>query len=125
MFQDLISLLLGYVVLFCVVWLHEVGHAIGYVYYGCKKNWYHVTVKPYIFFSTPLPIDMEKAQKLTKKQNTIISYGGVIANLLWASISGCVLIFLNIENIYIQIVLWLFLTLHLAEIISYMFIGNI
>lgn len=68
---------------------------------------------------------MEKAQKLTKKQNTIISYGGVIANLLWASISGCVLIFLNIENIYIQIVLWLFLTLHLAEIISYMFIGNI
>ena len=37
MFQYLISLLLGYVVLFCVVWLHEVGHAIGYVYYGCKK----------------------------------------------------------------------------------------
>lgn len=30
MFQYLISLFLGYVVLYSVVWLHEVGHAIGY-----------------------------------------------------------------------------------------------
>jgi len=125
MFQYLISLLLGYIVLYCVVWLHEVGHAIGYVYYGCKKKWYHVTVKPYIFFSTPMPINMEQAQRLSKKQTIIISYGGVIANLLCASICGCVLVFLNIKNTYIQIVLWLFLTLHLAEIVSYMFIGNI
>ena len=116
---------MGYAALFAVVWLHEVGHAIGYAYYGCKKNWLHVNVKPYIFFSTPAPVDTEKSQSLTYKQHTIISYGGILANLIWAVLGfGCAKS-LPISNEYIALFLTLFYSLHLAEIVSYLFIGNL
>lgn len=125
MVKTILTVLVGYAALYAVVWLHEVGHAIGYAYYGCKKNWLHVNVRPYIFFSTPAPVDTEKSQFLTCRQHTIISYGGIIANLIWA-VSGFVLAkLLPISNEYIALFLTLFYTLHLAEIVSYLFIGNL
>lgn len=111
--------------LYSVVWLHEIGHSIFYAHYGCKKNWLHVTVKPYIFFSTPAPLEMNQLYKLTKKQNTIIAYGGILANIFWSIASAAVLCLIKIENIYLLLSIWLFLTLHLVEIVSYLFIGNI
>ena len=75
--QVLLSLLIGYAALYIVIYLHEVGHAIWYCRFGCKKHWYHVTVKPYLFFSTPLPVDIEKADNLSSNKDIIVSYGVV------------------------------------------------
>ena len=116
---------IGYMMLYSVVWLHEIGHSVFYAHYGCKKNWLHVTVKPYIFFSTPAPLETDQLYKITKKQNTIISYGGVLSNALWSIVSIVVLCFIKIENAYLLFPIWLFLTLHLVEIVSYLFVGNI
>ena len=116
---------IGYMMLYSVVWLHEIGHSVFYAHYGCKKNWLHVTVKPYIFFSTPAPLETDQLYKITKKQNTIISYGGVLSNAFWSMVSIAVLCFIQIENAYLLFPIWLFLTLHLVEIVSYLFVGNI
>lgn len=47
-----ISIFVSYIALYLVIYLHEVRHALLYHRYGCKKKWYKVTVKPYMFFST-------------------------------------------------------------------------
>lgn len=43
--------LIGYMVLYAVVWLHEVGHAVWDYKYNLRKDWWRVQVKPYIFFT--------------------------------------------------------------------------
>lgn len=121
----LLSILISYGAIYLVILLHELGHSFFYWKYGCKENWLKVTVKPYLFFSTPRPVDEEKVEKLTKKQDLIILYAGILINLISALI-GIVLV-LNIEiNIYyIRLFLEQFITLHLAEMVTYLVIGNI
>lgn len=123
--DKIMMILIGYVTLYIVVWLHEVGHAIAYSAYGCKKKWWKVNVKPYIFFSTPAPVDGERVQELKNKQHVIVSYGGVAVNLIGAMISGCYIYWMGDVNKFIELFVWLFFTLHMAEIVSYMMIGNI
>lgn len=122
--KTIISIFISYIALFLVICIHEMGHAFFYHKYGCKENWWQVTVKPYLFFSTPLPIDMEKAKLLSHKQKIIIASGGIIANLIFAVITFFILQSVN-QNYYIRLFLYQFLTLHLAEIVSYLVIGNI
>ena len=121
----IINIILCYATLYIVIWLHEVGHAVWYWKFGCKKNPLHVTVKPYIFFSTPLPVDMEKMNSITDKQDMIIGYGGIVMNFICTAISLPIVLHSGSMNLYLQLFLWLFCTLHLAEIVSYMFLGNL
>ena len=122
--KTIISIFISYIALYLVIYLHEVGHALLYHRYGCKERWYKVTVKPYLFFSTPLPIDTGKARLLSKKQHVFISSAGVIVNLLFAIISLLILYSLN-PNYYINLFLYQFSSLHLGEAISYLVVGNI
>lgn len=125
MLQLVLYVLLGYCALYAVVWLHEVGHAFWNFQFGCRADWIHVQVKPYIFFSTPGPVDLDKYQALAPWQRTLSAYGGVIANLFWGSTGGAALFFIRPENHYVRFLLWMFMTLHFAEIISYLVIGSI
>lgn len=125
MYDWILYTLIGYFTLYAVVWLHEVGHSFWYCVFGCKKNVFNVSVKPYIFFSTPEPVDPKKEAALSKKQILAVSYGGVGANALWIIVSGTVLNYGGFENRFVLTALWLFLTLHFAEIVSYLFIGDI
>ena len=84
-----------------------------------------MNVKPYIFFSTPAPVDGERVQELKNKQDVIVSYGGVAVNLIAAMISGCYIYWMGDVNKFFELFVWLFFTLHMAEIVSYMMIGNI
>lgn len=77
-----------------------------------------------MFFSTPLPIDTDKAKLLSKSQNIFIASAGVMVNLLFAIISFLILYKLN-SNYYIELFLYQFSTLHLGEAISYLVVGNI
>lgn len=119
-----ISIFISYLALYLVIYLHEIGHALLYYKYGCKKNWWQVTVKPYLFFSTPLPVDMEKARLLNRKQNIFIASGGIGINLIFAMLTFLILQRIN-QNYYIGLFLHQFLTLHLGEAVSYLIIGNV
>lgn len=61
-------LIIGYISLYLVIWIHEVGHGIMYAKYKCKENPFKVHVPFYLFFSTPRPVDEEKAKVLSHKQ---------------------------------------------------------
>lgn len=121
----LLSCLIAYCALYAAVWLHEIGHSYLNARFGCRSGWLRVQVKPYIFFSTPGPVDLEKYQALAPWQRALAAYGGVIANLLWSAAGGALLLLVRPENPYLQLFLWMFVTLHLAEITSYLVVGSI
>ncbi len=108
-------IIISYLTLYLVIWLHELGHSFFYWKYGCKENWLKVSVKPYLFFSTPAPVDEEKAEHLTTKQNLPILYGGIVVNLFLAFMIIIVIEITSISNNYIELFLYQFVTLHLSE----------
>ncbi|SFC29876.1 hypothetical protein [Butyrivibrio sp. YAB3001] len=117
--------LIGYIVLYAVVWLHEVGHALWYRKYNLKNDWWRVQVKPYIFFSTPGGVDAEVWENLKPIQYVLSAYGGLMANALFAIISAGIIRIVGEANEFFCIALWLFMTLHIGEIVSYLFVGPI
>ncbi len=48
-----------------------------------------------------------------------------MANALFAILSSVIISAFNINNEYLLVALWLFMTLHIGEIVSYLFIGSI
>lgn len=125
MMRWIIYSVLGYTALFAGVWLHEIGHSIWHYKFSCKDNWTHVQVKPYIFFSTPGPVNLDQYQALPLWKRTLSAYGGVIANLFWSMISGVLIAVIQLGHEYLLFFLWMFMTLNLSEIVSYLLIGNI
>lgn len=121
----ILFLVISYFILYAVVWLHEIGHSLFDYRYGCKDNWIKVQVKPYIFFSTPGPIKLEFYEKMKPIQHVLGAYGGIMSNALFTILAGAILYLFSLENVYVSFALWLFMTLHIAEIVSYLFIGSI
>ncbi|MEG1254278.1 hypothetical protein [Clostridium sp.] len=119
------NILIGYLTLYFVIWLHEVGHAFCYWKYGTKKNPLLVSVKPYIFFSTPLPIDLEKEKLMSEKQKFNTSMAGIIVNLTFAFISMFIILLIGVKDNLVFLFLFYFATLHFSEAISYLTISNI
>lgn len=121
----LLKFIISYFALYLVILFHEWGHSFFYWKYGCKDNWLKVTVKPYLFFSTPRPVNENKVEQLTHEQDLVISYAGIIVNLIIAFL-GVILIYrYSINNEYLYLFISQFISLHLAEAITYLVIGNI
>ncbi len=124
--DKIILLLIVYISLYVVIWLHEVGHALMYSRYGCKGNPFKVSVRPYIFFSTPLPINLDKVKDLSLRQKHNVAIAGVTMNMLFGIPSALLLILGIIDiNSYLSILFVFFCTLHLIEAITYTVINNI
>ena len=116
---------IAHLVLYAVVWLHEIGHALWYRRYGLKRDWWKVQVKPYLFFSTPGAVDEDAWQALEPMQVVSIAYGGIMANALFAVLSGALILALRDADSYLQLALWLFMTFHMGELVSYLLVGSI
>lgn len=125
MIRWLFYALLGYGALYAVIWLHELGHSVLDHIFGCKDNWLRVEVKPYLFYSTPGPVDGERYWALEPWKRTAAAYGGVAANLFWALAGDALLWAAGPGGEYLPLFLWLFVTLHLGEAVSYLFVGNL
>ena len=54
-----------------------------------------------------------------------MAYGGVLSNTFRSMVSIAVLCRIKIENIYLLFSIRLFLTLHLVEMVSYLFVGKL
>lgn len=121
----LFKIMISYFTLYIVILFHEWGHSFLYWKYGCKDNWIKVTVKPYLFFSTPRPVDEIKAEQLLDNQKLLIAYGGIIVNLI-SSILGIIITSMySINNEYITLFISQFISLNLVEIVTYLVIGNL
>lgn len=119
-------IILGYLALYWTIWLHEVGHSYMYKKYGCKKeNFLQVNVPYYLFFSTPMPIDSEKSNELSKKQVFNISIAGVAVNLFLGLITSLALIFFPITSEVNLILLYSFAVFNFTEAATYLVINNI
>lgn len=123
--ENLAYAILGYTALYSVIWLHEVGHAIFYQLFGCKKCFLHVTVKPYLFFSTPRPVDEERANHLPPRKELMVSYGGIGMNMIAALLTALIMAQMKDTDRILRFFLLQFLTLHLAETVSYLVVGNL
>lgn len=118
-------LFLGYAALYLVIWMHEVGHGFMYKYYGCKENAFKVSVVPYLFFSTPLPIDIEKAGKLKAKENFYVGMAGIAVNLIFGIPLFVVFMRIGFKSNIIFFFFYTFALLHLVEAASYLCVGSV
>ena len=123
--QFALYFVIGYAVLYAVVWLHEIGHAVWYRKYRLKRDWWNVQVKPYLFFSTPGAPDETVWNTLQPIQYVLLAYGGITANAVFALVSGALIFAFGSVNVYLQTALWLFMTLHIGEMVSYLFVGSV
>ncbi|MBD8521266.1 hypothetical protein [Lysinibacillus fusiformis] len=118
-------ILIGYVALYSVIWLHEVGHGIMYAKYKCKENPFKVHVPFYLFFSTPKPVDVDQAKTLSVKQIYNVGIGGIVVNLLFGIPIFIFLLLVDFENTLLMYFIFSFALFHLVEAASYMVISNI
>ncbi len=70
-------------------------------------------------------MDAEVWETLKPIQCVLTAYGGLMANALFAMISAGIILIVGETNEFLCIGLWLFMTLHIGEIVSYLFVGSI
>ncbi|MED4015980.1 MULTISPECIES: hypothetical protein [Sutcliffiella] len=115
----------GYLALYAVIWLHEVGHGIMYSKYGAKGNPFKVHVPFYLFFSNANPIDIEKAQTLTLKKLYNIGIAGIATNLIFGLPLSFILLSMDFSHTLLYFFIYSFALFHLVEAATYLVISNI
>ena len=117
--------IVGYGALYVVIWLHEVGHALVYSKYNCKKYPFKVHVPFYLFFSTPQPINIKKAKYLTNKQNFYVGIAGIMMNLFFGVPLALFLLNTDFQPSLILFFIYSFTLFHLVEAATYLTISNL
>ena len=117
--------LVGYVALYVVIWLHEVGHALVYSLYNCKENPFNVHVPFYLFFSTPQPVNIEKAKFLTNKQDFHVGIAGIMMNLFFSLPLAVFLLITDSQTSLFLFFIYSFTLFHLVEAATYLTISNL
>lgn len=117
--------LVGYGALYVVIWLHEVGHALVYSKYNCKENPFNVHVPFYLFFSTPQPVNIEKAKYLTSKQDFHIGIAGIMMNLIFGLPLAVWLLNTHFQPSLFTFFIYSFTLFHLVEAATYLTISNL
>ncbi len=121
----LIYLVLIYLALYIVIWLHEAGHGLVLYRYKCKENPFQVHVPFSIFFSTPAPYNLEKEDILSKTQQYHIGMAGIAVNLLFGVPLAVYLLLADRGFSSLSFFLFAFTIFHLLEAASYLVINNI
>lgn len=117
--------LTGYTALYLVVWLHEVGHALLYTKYKCKKYPFQVHVPIYLFFSTPQPVDDEMVEKLTNRQFFNVGLAGIAMNLFVGLPISLVLYNFDSQPTLLLFFIYSFALFHLVEAMTYLTISTL
>ena len=111
----LIYLVIIYLSLYFVIWQHEVGHALVMHYYKCKERPFKVHVPFYIFFSTPMPYDINKVQTLERRQRHHIGMAGIGVNIIFGIPTAGLLLLADIEPSLFSFFLFAFAIFHLLD----------
>ncbi|MER1956741.1 MAG: hypothetical protein ABS942_05130 [Solibacillus sp.] len=121
----ILNVLVGYGALYTVIWLHEVGHGLMYSKYDCKENPFNVNVPFYLFFSTPQPVNIERAQFLTSKQFFHIGMAGIVVNLILGVPLALLLLEIELQVSLFLFFIYSFTLFHLVEAATYLTISNL
>ncbi len=116
-----------YVALYLAIWMHEVGHALAYWKFGCKRNPWKVKVPFYLLRSTPAPVAEACANRLSALQQLVVAVSGVVVNCLFGILALWVVLLVDslaaIPLLYVF--LYFFSLSHLLEAGSYLVVNNL
>lgn len=116
-----------YFALYSTIWLHEIGHASMFYYYGCKENIFDVNVPIFLANSNPYPVISDFVNKLSSLQNFNISMAGIWLNII-LGIWSLIFFRYSIRNNYNKWILFFIISFSLtnfAEASSYLTLSNI
>lgn len=74
--------LLAYAATYATIWLHELGHALVFRYFGCKPGLLDLHVPLHFGAASPEPLDAACVAALSSFQLFLASMGGIFVNLL-------------------------------------------
>lgn len=123
--MEVFYVVVGYCALYAVIWLHEVGHGIVYAKYQCKENPLNVHVPVYLFFSTPQPVNVEKAQHLSSKESFNVGMGGIALNLMFGVPLATLFLITEYHPSLFMFFFYTFALFHLVEAATYLTISNV
>ncbi|MBI1744904.1 hypothetical protein HYR54_17815 [Candidatus Acetothermia bacterium] len=115
----------SYLTLYLTIWLHEVGHALAYWKFGCKKNPWKVRVPFYLFGSTPEPVNDACASSLNSSQQIIVAISGVLVNCLFGVLGLLTISFTQFLPIGLYVFFYCFALAHFIEAGSYLVINSL
>lgn len=116
--------LLAYTATYGTIWLHELGHALVYRYFGCKPDLLDLHVPWHFAAASPDPLDAECAAGLSAFQSFQASMGGIAVNMLLAL---AVFVLLRRLRMGVWPSWWfsVFVLANLTEAASYLTLSNI
>lgn len=116
--------LLAYSATYGTIWLHELGHALVYRYFGCKPDLLDLHVPWHFAAASPDPLNTECTAGLSAFQSFQASMGGIAVNMLLAL---AVFVLLRRFRMGIWPTWWLsvFVLANLTEAASYLTLSNI
>jgi hypothetical protein len=123
--MTVLYVVVGYCALYAVIWLHEVGHSVVYANYECKDNPFKVHVPVYLFFSTPRPVNVERARHLTPKQSFHVGVGGIFVNFLFGIPLAALFLITKYDPSLFMFFFYTFALFHLVEAATYLTISNV
>jgi len=116
--------LLAYAATYITIWLHELGHALVFRYYGCKPDLFDLYVPFHFGAASPEPLDAVCVSALNNFQLFLASMGGISANILLAAGGFWVLRRLQAGG-WVAWFLSVFVLVNLTEAASYLTLSNI
>jgi len=115
---------LAYAATYTTIWLHELGHALVYRYFGCKPELFNLYVPLHFGAAGPEPLDAMCVAGLSLFQLFLASMGGILANMVLAAGGFEVLRRLPAGS-WIAWFFSVFVLANLTEAASYLTLSNI
>jgi hypothetical protein len=84
-FSKIATPLVAYAATYVTIWLHELGHALVYRFYGCKPELFHLHVPFHFGAASPEPLDALCVSAMSSFQTFLASVGGILVNILLAA----------------------------------------
>jgi hypothetical protein len=115
---------LAYAATYATIWLHELGHALVFRFYGCKPHWWDLHVPFHFGAASPEPLDASCVAAMSPFSLFLAAMGGIAVNLLLATAGYGVLRRLAADGWSA----WFFsvwVLANLTEAVSYLTLSNI
>ncbi len=115
---------LAYAATYTTIWLHELGHALVYRYFGCKPELFNLHVPFHFGAASPEPLNAICVATLSLFQLFLASMGGILVNIVLAA-GGFWVLRRFLANTWIAWLGSVFVLANLTEAASYLTLSNI
>ena len=124
LFSKIAFPVLAYAATYTTIWLHELGHALVYRYFGCKPELFNLHVPFHFGAASPEPLNAICVATLSLFQLFLASMGGILVNIVLAA-GGFWVLRRLLAGSWIAWVFSVFVLANLTEAASYLTLSNI